>query len=73
MNIIDDYEIMVYGVMIFFFILLYYLEECMKKNFILNLCYFMWLGFDWKLDIKYVKKNVEELMKVCFDVFIFII
>ena len=68
LNIIDDHEIMAHGAMISSLILSHYLEECTKKNFILNSCHFMRLGFDRKPDIKYVKKNVEELMKACPDV-----
>ena len=67
-NIIDDHEIMAHGAMISSLILSHYLEECTKKNFILNSCHFMRLGLDRKPDIKYVKKNVEELMKACPDV-----
>lgn len=67
-NIIDDHEIMAHGAMISSLILSHYLEECTKKNFILNSCHFMRLGLDRKPDIKYVKKNVEELMKDCPDV-----
>ena len=67
-HIIDDHEIMAHGAMISSLILSYYLEECTKKNFILNSCHFMRLGLDRKPDIKYVKKNVEELMKACPDV-----
>ena len=62
-NIIDDHEIMAHGAMISSLILSHYLEECTKKNFILNSCHFMRLGLDRKPDIKYVKKNEEELMK----------
>ena len=68
LNIIDDHEIMAHGAMISSLILSHYLEECTKKNFILNSCHFMRLGLDRKPDIKYVKKNVEELMKACPDV-----
>ena len=64
LNIIDDHEIMAHGAMISSLILSHYLEECTKKNFILNSCHFMRLGLDRKPDIKYVKKNVEELMKI---------
>ena len=71
-NIIDDHEIMAHGAMISSLILSHYLEECTKKNFILNSCHFMRLGLDRKPDIKYVKKNVEELMKDCPDVHILI-
>mgnify|MGYP001257994373 FL=1 len=60
-NIIDDHEIMAHGAMISSLILSHYLEECTKKNFILNSCHFMRLGLDRKPDIKYVKKNVEEI------------
>lgn len=59
---------MAHGAMISSLILSHYLEECTKKNFILNSCHFMRLGLDRKPDIKYVKKNVEELMKACPDV-----
>ena len=72
LNIIDDHEIMAHGAMISSLILSHYLEECTKKNFILNSCHFMRLGLDRKPDIKYVKKNVEELMKDCPDVHILI-
>ena len=68
LNIIDDHEIMAHGAMISSLILSHYLEERKKKNFILNSCHFMRLGLDRKPDIKYVKKNVEELMKDCPDV-----
>ena len=63
---------MAHGAMISSLILSHYLEECTKKNFILNSCHFMRLGLDRKPDIKYVKKNVEELMKDCPDVHILI-
>ena len=53
-NIIDDHEIMAHGAMISSLILSHYLEECTKKNFILNSCHFMRLGLDRKPDIKYV-------------------
>ena len=45
-NIIDDHEIMAHGAMISSLILSHYLEECTKKNFILNSCHFMRLGLD---------------------------
>lgn len=59
-NIIDDHEIMAHGAMISSLILSHYLEECTKKNFILNSCHFMRLGLDRKPDIKYVKKKCRR-------------